>query len=177
MVTIVVHDLVSGDDSVEEGRIVSAALDGAIAADEDIVLSFHGVGSASSSFVSASIIPLLRRVGIEEFKWRVRVPTHHGRLQTLFDVGSRWSTLRAETPRQTKRAARKPPPPQPTYSGTHAEGDSRRAFVDWLTHAAKAGRRPYNATVVSQWPRALTPSTSDPIESQQKGRPKPPLSL
>jgi STAS-like domain of unknown function (DUF4325) len=73
MVTIVVHDLVSGADSVEEGRIVSAALDGAIAADEDVVLSFHGVGSASSSFVSASIIPLLRRVGIEEFKRRVRV--------------------------------------------------------------------------------------------------------
>jgi hypothetical protein len=73
MVTIVVHDLVSGADSVEEGRVIADALDGATAADDVVVLSFHGIGSASSSFVSASIIPLLRRVGIDEFKRRVRV--------------------------------------------------------------------------------------------------------
>jgi STAS-like domain of unknown function (DUF4325) len=73
MVMIVVHDLVSGADSIEEGRVVASALDGAIAADDVVVLSFHGVGSASSSFVSASLIPLLRRVGVEEFKRRVRV--------------------------------------------------------------------------------------------------------
>jgi STAS-like domain of unknown function (DUF4325) len=73
MVMIAVHDLVSGADSLEEGRVIAAALDGAIAADDVVILSFHGVGSASSSFISASIIPLLRRVGIEEFKRRVRV--------------------------------------------------------------------------------------------------------
>src|ERR1700735_2088584 len=73
----------------------------------------------------------------------------------------------------TKRAARKPPPPQPTENGTNAEGDSRRAFVV-LTTPLKADRRSYNSAVVSQWTRALTLSITIQNAKPKRAARKPP---
>ena len=73
MVMITVRDFAMGADSVDEGRLVADALNNAIAADDVVTVSFAGIGSASSSFVSAALIPLVRRLGVFEFKRRVKI--------------------------------------------------------------------------------------------------------
>jgi hypothetical protein len=73
MVRIAVHDLVPEADTVEEGRCIAAALARATTDDDVVILSFSGIGSASSSFVSASLIPLLRQFGFDDFRRRVRI--------------------------------------------------------------------------------------------------------
>jgi hypothetical protein len=73
MVKISVPDLVSGADTVEEGRIIAAALASALGEHDLVALSFAGIGSASSSFVTASLIPSLRRLGVDSFKRRIRI--------------------------------------------------------------------------------------------------------
>jgi hypothetical protein len=62
MVIITVRDIAMGADSVNEGRLVAHALNHAIAAHDVVTISFAGMGSASSSFVSAGLIPLVRRL-------------------------------------------------------------------------------------------------------------------
>lgn len=73
MVRILISDIVSGADSVKEGSSVSAALCAALASHDVVSLSFKGIGSASSSFVSAAIIPALRSMSFSDFKRRVRI--------------------------------------------------------------------------------------------------------
>jgi hypothetical protein len=73
MVKISVRDLVSGADTVNEGRIVAAALASALREHDLVALSFAGIGSASSSFVTVSLIPTLRQLGFEGFKRRIRI--------------------------------------------------------------------------------------------------------
>jgi hypothetical protein len=73
MVKISVRDLVSGADTVEEGRIIATALTAARGEHDLVALSFSGIGSASSSFVTASLIPALRELGFDGFKRRVRI--------------------------------------------------------------------------------------------------------
>jgi STAS-like domain of unknown function (DUF4325) len=73
VVDIFVGTLVSGADDVAQGTIVASALKSALASRETVSLSFTGIGSASSSFVSAALIPVLRSMSFDEFKWRVRI--------------------------------------------------------------------------------------------------------
>jgi hypothetical protein len=54
------------------GGVVAAALNTALASHDTVSLSFTGIGSASSSFVSAALIPSLRSMSVDEFKRRVR---------------------------------------------------------------------------------------------------------
>jgi hypothetical protein len=61
---------------VVEGRWperVSAALATALDEHDFVALSFAGVGSASSSFVTTSLIPSLRQLGVDGFKRRIRI--------------------------------------------------------------------------------------------------------
>lgn len=73
MVTIVVRDLVSGADTVDEGRKVGVALEAALKVDDLVSLSFSRIKSASSSFVTASLIPSVHALGITQFKKRVKI--------------------------------------------------------------------------------------------------------
>jgi hypothetical protein len=73
MVRIEVRTLVPGADTVDEGRRVASALQAALANTDVVFVSFSAMGSASSSFVSAAIIPALREMGFEQFKRRIRI--------------------------------------------------------------------------------------------------------
>jgi hypothetical protein len=73
VVKISARDLVSGADTVDEGRIIAEALASALGEYDLVALSFAGMGSASSSFVTASLIPSLRRLGVDTFKRRIRI--------------------------------------------------------------------------------------------------------
>jgi hypothetical protein len=73
MVKVDVRDLVAGADTVAQGIKVNEAIQSALAAHDQVIVSFASVGSASSSFVSACIIPVLRDLGFEVFKARVHI--------------------------------------------------------------------------------------------------------
>jgi hypothetical protein len=73
MVTIHVAKLVNGADTVEQGGRVASAISDALTASDIVTVSFAGIGAASSSFVSAAIIPVLTSVTFPEFKRRVRI--------------------------------------------------------------------------------------------------------
>lgn len=73
MVKISIRDIVLGADSVEQGNVISNVLADALDGNDVVALSFHSFGSASSSFVSAALIPALRALGAPEFKRRVRI--------------------------------------------------------------------------------------------------------
>jgi hypothetical protein len=73
MVNILVGTLVSVADDVAQGDIIASALKSALASPETVCLSFKRVGSASSSFVSAALIPASRAMSFDEFKQRVRI--------------------------------------------------------------------------------------------------------
>ena len=73
MVKILIRDLVASADTVVQGSAISSALGTALAAHDVVMLSFTGIGSASSSFVSAAIIPTLRSMTFDDFKRRVRI--------------------------------------------------------------------------------------------------------
>jgi hypothetical protein len=68
MVNILVGTLVSVADDVAQGDIIASALKSALASHETVCLSFKRVGSASSSFVSAALIPASRAMSFDEFK-------------------------------------------------------------------------------------------------------------
>ncbi|MGB8276961.1 MAG: DUF4325 domain-containing protein [Methylovirgula sp.] len=73
MVKILVSNVVSGADGVAQGGAVASALRSALASHDTVCLSFKGVGSASSSFVSAALIPSLRSMSFDDFKRRIRI--------------------------------------------------------------------------------------------------------
>jgi hypothetical protein len=73
MVKILVTDLVTGADSVAQGSIISDSLCAQLALHDVVILSFHGIGAASSSFVSAALIRALRSMSFDDFKRRVRI--------------------------------------------------------------------------------------------------------
>ena len=73
MVKILISDLTVGADSVTQGSAISSALCSALATHDVVAVSFRGIGSASSSFVSAAIIPALRSMSFDDFKRRVRI--------------------------------------------------------------------------------------------------------
>jgi hypothetical protein len=73
VVKILIGALVPGADGVTQGSIVASALSSALTVHDTVCLSFTGIGSASSSFVSAALIPSLRSMSFDEFKRRVRI--------------------------------------------------------------------------------------------------------
>ncbi len=66
-------DIVDGADTADQGDLVLSALMPVLASDRQVTLSFDGVQTATSSFVNACFIPLLRDLGIQAFKDRVHV--------------------------------------------------------------------------------------------------------
>ena len=76
---------------------------------------------------------------------------------------------------QKKRAARKPPPPQPTYNGTQAAETLRRAFVDWRPAAQSVPKALQRGGCITMTPR-INAVNSAAFEHRmiknEKGRPR-----
>ena len=69
-----VIDLIGAADTEADGSAVYARLHTALSnSDNAIVLSFTGVHTATSSFVNAAFVPLLRDVTYSDLKRRLRV--------------------------------------------------------------------------------------------------------
>jgi hypothetical protein len=73
MVTIQVHDLVAGANTADQGSDVLPHLRSAMAGRGPFVVSFDKIQTATSSFVNASFVPLLKDFSFAEIKARMRV--------------------------------------------------------------------------------------------------------
>jgi uncharacterized protein DUF4325 len=73
MVTIQIHDLVAGANTADQGSAVLPHLRSAMAGGAPFVVSFGDIQTATSSFVNASFVPLLRDFSFWDIKSRMRV--------------------------------------------------------------------------------------------------------
>jgi hypothetical protein len=73
MVTIQIRDLVGGANTADQGDAVLPHLRSAMASGKPFVVSFTGVQTATSSFVNASFVPLLKDFAFADIKHRMRV--------------------------------------------------------------------------------------------------------
>src|SRR5580704_18496998 len=74
-----------------------------------------------------------------------------------------------------KKGGPKAAPLPSRFTAGHAPR-RHRGELSWIgAHAAQADRRSYHATVVSQWSRALTSSTTVQIRANKKGDRSRPL--
>ena len=68
-----IRDLVSGANTADQGAAVFPHLDSAFDGSSTVVVSFDGITTATSSFVNAAIVPLLKTKTLAEIKRRMRV--------------------------------------------------------------------------------------------------------
>jgi hypothetical protein len=73
MVTIQIHDLVAGANTADQGNAVLPHLRSAMAGGAPFVVSFVKIQTATSSFVNASFVPLLKEYSFGDIKSRMRV--------------------------------------------------------------------------------------------------------
>lgn len=70
---IKISDIVAGADTAEQGAKVFALLHDALVEDQNVILSFAGIQTATSSFVSVALVALLNSYSLEEIKRRLRI--------------------------------------------------------------------------------------------------------
>ena len=70
---IQVKDLVSAAYTNDDGDTVHAAVAAELARTPQVTVSFTGIDAVTSSFVNSAFVPLLEKLGFEEFKKRVRI--------------------------------------------------------------------------------------------------------
>jgi STAS-like domain of unknown function (DUF4325) len=69
-----IRDITDSADTADQGAAVLTALSKALASNEgQIVVSFDGIETATSSFVNSAFLPLLENYALHELKARVRV--------------------------------------------------------------------------------------------------------
>ncbi len=68
-----VRDIATAADTNEQGSAVHARLVEALARQENVIVSFDGIATATSSFVNACFVDLLSSLSFEDIKRRVRV--------------------------------------------------------------------------------------------------------
>jgi STAS-like domain of unknown function (DUF4325) len=68
-----IRDIAHGADTADEGAAVLNVLSSAIASEDQIIVSFEGLQTATSSFVNAAFLPLLEKYALYELKRRIRV--------------------------------------------------------------------------------------------------------
>jgi STAS-like domain of unknown function (DUF4325) len=73
MVTIQIRDLVAGANTADDGDVVFPHLRSAMAYGAPFIVSFIGVQTATSSFVNAGFVPLLKHFSFSDIKRRMRV--------------------------------------------------------------------------------------------------------
>lgn len=70
---IKIHDLVPGADTAQQGDVVFPVLQAAMAAGVPFVVSFENIHSATSSFVNAAFVRLLKDHSFSTIKKHMRV--------------------------------------------------------------------------------------------------------
>jgi|RhiMetdeSRZDD1v2_1073273.scaffolds.fasta_scaffold65596_7 uncharacterized protein DUF4325 len=73
MVAISILDIVGGADTSAQGDLVHAKLTEGLRSSGEILISFDGVKTATSSFVNTSFVKLLEEWSLDELKRRLRV--------------------------------------------------------------------------------------------------------
>jgi hypothetical protein len=73
MVTIQIHDLVAGANTADQGNMVFPHLRAAMAGGAPFVVSFGEIQTATSSFVNAAFVRLLKDFSFGDIKHRMRV--------------------------------------------------------------------------------------------------------
>jgi STAS-like domain of unknown function (DUF4325) len=69
-----IRDNVDSADTADQGAAVLDVLRKVLASSEDqVVISFQGVQTATSSFVNSAFLPLLEKYALHELKRRIRV--------------------------------------------------------------------------------------------------------
>ncbi len=66
-------DIVTGADTADQGQHVLGHIRAALQTGSDVVISFDGVQSATSSFVNSAFVPLLDDLSLDDIKRRVTV--------------------------------------------------------------------------------------------------------
>lgn len=73
MVVIRIFDVAGGADTAVQGDLLYAQLVAGLQSSSEILISFDGVTTATSSFVNASFVKLLEEWPLDELKRRMRV--------------------------------------------------------------------------------------------------------
>jgi STAS-like domain of unknown function (DUF4325) len=73
MVTIQIRDLVAGANTADQGSMVFPQLRSAMASGGPFLVSFAKIQTATSSFVNAAFVPLLKDFSFRDIKARMRV--------------------------------------------------------------------------------------------------------
>lgn len=70
---VAVRDLAGGADTAEQGRRVYEVLSRELSQHQQVIISFAGVETVTSSFINTALAPLFTAISSEEFKRRVRI--------------------------------------------------------------------------------------------------------
>lgn len=73
MVMIHIKHIVDSADTADQGAVVFAHLSPVLAGNDDVVVSFDGVTTATSSFVNTAFIPLLKMGSLAMIKSRLKI--------------------------------------------------------------------------------------------------------
>jgi hypothetical protein len=73
MVTLFIANLALGANTASEGKLVSSKIIGLLDANDVVNVSFRGITTASSSFVTTAFIEPLHILGFDEFKRRILI--------------------------------------------------------------------------------------------------------
>jgi hypothetical protein len=70
---IYVHSLVPGADTADQGIQLFPHIRDALQAEQEVVISFKGIQTATSSFVKTAFVVLLKDMRFDDLKSRVRI--------------------------------------------------------------------------------------------------------
>jgi len=70
---IQVRQFVDAANTADKGSLVLSAILNALRSDDKVTVSFHGVTTATSSFVNVAFVGLLDYLSLSEIKRRIRV--------------------------------------------------------------------------------------------------------
>lgn len=73
MVVIEVIRTTCSADTTSQGEALRASLERAMREHKDITLSFSGISAVTSSFINASLLPILDTMAFDEFKARIKI--------------------------------------------------------------------------------------------------------
>jgi uncharacterized protein DUF4325 len=66
-------DIVTGADTSEQGAAVLGRLQSALSVNQIVTVSFRGINTATSSFVSTGLVPLLQDIKLNDLKRRLQI--------------------------------------------------------------------------------------------------------
>jgi hypothetical protein len=73
MVVIRVQDICGAADTAQQGDKLYEAMLAELSGHDEVVISFHGVDTATSSFVNTSFVRLLSYMALDDIKRRLKI--------------------------------------------------------------------------------------------------------